>query len=432
MAILSLHLNGLSSILGAVNMLVTVVGLRAPGMKLLHIPLFVWAISFTALLVVLAMPVLAAALVMLLTDRNINTAYFSDSGDLILYQHLFWFFGFINWPSVWATVREQWAVCWNIELLAYSTNIVSTLKDGADYQKESVLVTMSMLYMTSSHSSINQQVTNVRKVLVGTSEAVRPQSYQAYRLSTNLPCYKDEKFNQWLSGLIDGDGCLLISKAGYCSLEITVETRDEPILMFVKQQLGGSLKLRSGTKSVRYRLHNTPGMIALVHRINGYIRNSVRMVQLERVCNHLKIDYKQPISLETDSSWYAGFFDADGTVCYSMKEYGIHGRKRPQLSISVTNKQLIDVQMFQDKFGGNIYYDRSHNGCYKWYISRRDEIESFVAYSKDAPVRSGKLYRLLMVSKYYDLVDSRAYTIEASPSLRKSWDHFESRWSKWS
>lgn len=93
LAILALHINGLSSILGSINMLVTVFGMRAAGMKLTQIPLFVWSITFTAILVILAFPVLAAALVMLLTDRNLNTAYFCESGDLVLYQHLFWFFG---------------------------------------------------------------------------------------------------------------------------------------------------------------------------------------------------------------------------------------------------------------------------------------------------------------------------------------------------
>nr|AAC24895.1 cytochrome c oxidase subunit I [Polytomella sp. Pringsheim 198.80] len=93
LAILSFDLNGLSSILGSINVLVTAKGLRAPGMSLIQIPLFVYSMVFTAILVILSVPVLAAALIMLLTDRSLNTAYFVDSGDLLLYQHLFWFFG---------------------------------------------------------------------------------------------------------------------------------------------------------------------------------------------------------------------------------------------------------------------------------------------------------------------------------------------------
>lgn len=244
-------------------------------------------------------------------------------------------------------------------------------------------------------------------ILVGISEAIRFVSYHKQNRfllkrnisssldNNNLDHYdKDYAFNTWLAGVIDGDGSFVISKKGYVSLKITMDIRDKSALYLIKERLGGSIKPKSGAKALRYKLHNKNGILEVINRVNGYIRNSNRLIQLNKVCGLYNIELKMPGPLNINSGWLSGIIDSDGSINYN--------KASKQIIIQITQKDKLLLDSIQLVYGGKVYFNDNKSFNFKYVIYRKEEVLDLIDhYFVKYPLYSAKKNRLSLIKDLY-------------------------------
>lgn len=256
----------------------------------------------------------------------------------------------------------------------------------------------------------------------------------------------ENKWNQWLAGVIDGDGYLGIQKNNVAVCEITMPLDDEHLLAQIKQKLGGNIRLRAGVKALRYRLGHKAGMVELIKRINGSIRNSQRVPQFKKLCDKFEISFIPAGLLTCESNYTAGFFDADGTIYLNTtknsSEYaiqkGIYGkinrlfysRGANQLCVSISNKYITNVYIFYQAFKlGRIRKLTQRNKTwYCWELTTPSDILSFCNYLVEGPSRSNKKKRIFLIQRYFELKQMKAHLAPENTHLNKVWLLFCQKW----
>jgi hypothetical protein len=239
--------------------------------------------------------------------------------------------------------------------------------------------------------------------------------------STTINKTDQTKFNQWLGGLIDGDGQFQSTKKGFNSLKIVKHINDKSLLYLIKHKYGGFIKEIAGSNKLKYKLQNPKGLINLISDVNGLIRNPIRMLQLNRICVKYNIQLIETQSLIYNSGWFSGLIDSDGSIYIDEKSW--------QLTISVTQKNKYLLEPLQILYGGRIEI-LSSKDAFKYTIFRKQEILKLVdIYFKNFPLKSNKALKINLIKDFYMLEHHSNLRVNRIDKFNE-WIQFKNKWDK--